>query len=398
MANQRNKPASLKPVQVLAGSFLGLIILGTVVLLLPECHAPGSHITFLDSLFTATSAVCVTGLITVDTSSQWTRLGQVAIMIMFQLGGIGIITFGAFFALLLGQKINFRQRELLKEQFGEDSVANILKIIPVVAGTTIIIEMIGAAILYPFIAANHPASDALFHSVFHAVSAFCNAGFSTYSDSLMGYSSNIGLNATICILIVLGGLGFPVITELLNFRERRRRLSLHTRMVLWASGFLIVAGTALIFTFEYNGSAGFRSLPFNEMLLGSLFQSITTRTAGFNTLDIGSMAPASIILMGVLMFIGGSPSGTAGGIKTTTVLTSIASIRAVLRGEMDVIIFDRRIKWDTVRRANGLVVLSAGTFIGMVLLMYLTGGGRMLDLWFETLSALGTVGLSTGIT
>lgn len=401
MEQQNKTKSSLTPVQILGGSFLGLILLGTILLMLPECHAYGQNVSFLDALFTSTSAVCVTGLTVVDTSTAWSRLGQVVILIMVQLGGIGIVTFGALFALLLGQKINFRQRELLKEVYGKATVVNIFHLIPVVAVTTLVIELVGAIFLLPVFLQDYSMLDSIWHSVFHAVSAFCNAGFSTFSNSLEGYTGKYWLNAVICSLIIVGGIGFPVLAELYNLRHQRKRLSLHSRVVLWSSAVLIAAGALLFMMVETFNNPEFNQLSIHSRILGSLFQSITARTAGFNTIPINTIAPASLFALQFLMIIGGSPSGTAGGIKTTTFVASIAAVKSVLAGRADTILFDRRLKGETVRRAMVLLLLAVLTVGVGFFLMILTSGStahNYLNLGFETVSAFGTVGLSTGIT
>lgn len=398
MSDPAAQSRSLSPVQILVGSFLVMILIGTVVLLIPDCHAQGSSITFLDCLFTATSAVCVTGLIVVDTATEWSRLGQVIILILLQLGGIGIVTFGALFALLLGQKISFRQRALLKEQYGQSATVNIFRIIPVVAGTILIIEALGAILLYPSFVRVFGPGEAAWHSIFHAVSAFCNAGFSTFSDSLEGFQGHMIVNVVIAVLIVLGGLGFPVIAELLERREKRKRLSLHSRVVLWSSGVLIAVGAIVFYFIQAGLDPDFRTLPVQNQLLSSIFQSITARTAGFNTVDIGQLAPANLIVIMLLMFIGGSPSGTAGGIKTTTFVASLAAVRAVLMGRAEPVLLDKRLVSDVTRRAMVLIVLAFGVIFIASILIALTGGGDFMELMFETVSAFGTVGLSTGIT
>jgi len=406
MPHTATRTSAFRPVQVLVGSFLGMILLGTAVLMLPECHAPGHSIGLLDALFTSTSAVCVTGLIVVDTATAWTRVGQSVILILLQLGGIGIVTFGALFALLLGQKISWRQRALLKEQYGQATVANILNIIPIVAGVTLVIELLGAICLLPVFIPEYGTAEGIWHSVFQAVSAFCNAGFSTFSDSLERYTGNYWINGIICILIIIGGLGFPVIAEFMERRGRRKRLSLHSRVVLWSSSVLIILGALILFVIQTGYDPDFNEMPMHSRILASLFQSITARTAGFNTIRIGAIAPASLMVLQFLMIIGGSPSGTAGGIKTTTFVASLAAIRSVLKGETDAKIMDRRLISDVARRALVLVVLALMTIGGALLVLILTGWDIVtesgidyfLQLSFEAVSAFGTVGLSTGIT
>ncbi|MCK4720650.1 Trk family potassium uptake protein [bacterium] len=402
----QQQPSTFTPVRILVGSFLAMILVGTGLLMLPVSNADGSGIGFLDALFTSTSAVCVTGLIVVDTATEWSRFGQTVILVLLQFGGIGIISFGALFALMLGQKITFRQRQLISEQYGRGSTVNVLTIIPIVAATTLIIEILGAALLLPVFVPEYGVNEGIWHSVFHAISAFCNAGFSSFSDSLRNYTGNTWLNFIICALIVVGGLGFPVIAELTSRKYSRKRMSLHSRVVLWSSGVLIVIGAIVFFTIETGYDAGFRDLPLHSKFLSSIFQSITARTAGFNTLEIGALAPATIFGLQFLMVIGGSPSGTAGGIKTTTFVASIAAVRSVLTGRSDTQLFDRRLRRETARRALVLTAL-AGLIIAVgMLFMLLTDTSHaepghqsnFLALGFETVSAFGTVGLTTGIT
>ncbi len=398
MIGQPKRTSAFRPVQILIGSFLVMILIGTGLLMLPECHSYGRDIGFLDALFTSTSSVCVTGLIVVDTATAWSRTGQVVILILLQLGGIGIVTFGALFALMLGQKISFRQRQLLKEQYGQATVVNIFSIIPIVAGTTLVIELLGAIFLLPVFVPQYGTAEGIWHAVFQSVSAFCNAGFCTFSNSLQDYTGNFWLNLVICSLIILGGLGFPVIAELLERKNKRRRLSLHARVVLWSSGVLILIGTVIFFFIEMGYNPDFSDMPFGSRILGSFFQSITARTAGFNTVPIGRIAPGSLLALQMLMIIGGSPSGTAGGIKTTTFVAGLAAIRSVLKGTADTNILDRRLARGTVKRALVLILLAMLTIGLGIFTMFLTGGGDMMKLCFETVSAFGTVGLSTGIT
>ncbi len=399
MAHTSTRTSAFRPVQILVGSFLSMILIGFGLLMLPECHAAGQTITPLDSFFTATSAVCVTGLITVDTATAWSRTGQIVILILLQLGGIGIVTFGALFALLLGQKISFRQRALLKEQYGQTTVVNILSLIPIVAGTTIVIELLGAAFLLPAFVPQYGTLDGIWHAIFQAVSAFCNAGFSTFPDSLEPYKGALSVNVAIGLLIILGGLGFPVIAELLELRHaRKKRLTLHTRVVLWTSGILIVVGAIVLYLVEASQNPDFSELPVKSRFITSIFQSITARTAGFSTLRISAMAPASLIALQLLMIIGGSPSGTAGGIKTTTFVAGLAAIKSVLTGQADTKILDRRLERGTVKRSLVLLLIAGLVIMSGIFFMMLTGGGNFLEIGFETVSAFGTVGLSTGIT
>ncbi|MCX6647716.1 MAG: TrkH family potassium uptake protein [bacterium] len=402
MKSKKLQQSIFTPVRVLGGSFLGLIIIGTMFLMLPQSQAEGVDTGVLDALFTATSAVCVTGLVVVDTATAWTRFGQVVILLLIQFGGIGIISFGALFAIMLGHKITFQQRQIIKEQFGQTAIVNVLTIAPIVAGSTLIIELLGAALLLPVFTPKYGISEGIWHSIFHSVAAFCNAGFSTISNNLVDYAGNPLLNLVICALIVLGGLGFPVIGELISRKDKRKRLSLHSRVVLWTTANLIIFGAIILYMIEGGFDPAFRALPFQSRVLASLFQSVTARTAGFNTVDIGALAPASIFVIQLLMFIGGSPSGTAGGIKTTTFAACIATVRAVFTGHSDVRLFDRRLEMGTARRS---LVLFAGASllitIAILFMLFAEDPGQkkdFLSIGFEVFSAFGTVGLSTGIT
>jgi len=401
MDKKKLNTSPFRPVQILVGSFLIMIIVGTILLMLPWSQTSGAHHSFLDCLFTATSGVCVTGLVVLDTASDWSRAGQIIILVLFQFGGIGVVSFGALFALILGQKINFRQRQLIKEQYGQTAEINLLRLIPIVAATTLGIELTGAALLAPRFMKDFGTSEGIWHSVFHSVSAFCNAGFSTFANSLENYTGDLWVNAVICFLIIIGGLGFPVLAELLERKQHRKRLSLHARVVLWSSGVLIAVGAILIFAVESGYNPEFGEMGFGSRVLASIFQSITARTAGFNTVPISHMAPASLLAMQILMVIGGSPSGTAGGIKTTTIVSGIAAIRAVLFGRAETRLMDRRLSSTTTRKALVLILLAALVISIGTFLMLLTSGSsdvNLLKLGFETVSAFGTVGLTTGIT
>jgi trk system potassium uptake protein TrkH len=281
-------------------------------------------------------------------------------------------------------------------------MVNVLTIIPVVALTTIFIELLGAAFMMPVFTPKYGLQEGTWHAIFHSVAAFCNAGFSTFSDNLMQYTGNPWLNFIICALIVLGGIGFPVIGELTSRKASRKRLSLHSRVVLWTTALLIIFGALIFYLIEGVYDAGFRDLPVASRVLSSIFQSVTARTAGFNTLDIGTLAPASIFILQLLMIIGGSPSGTAGGIKTTTFAACLAGVRAVLTGSSDTKMFDRRLSYGTSRRALVLFAVAALVLSVGVLFMLLTARpgltDDLLDVGFEAVSAFGTVGLSTGIT
>jgi trk system potassium uptake protein len=391
----------LTPVQSLVLGFAILIFTGSALLMLPESRTGVAPVYYIDALFTSTSAVCVTGLTSVDTATIWTRLGQVVILLLIQFGGIGIIAFGALFALVLGQKFTFRQRALLREQYGELSTVNVASFFSVVRAVvlvTVTLELVAAILLWPMFAPRVGTSEAAFFAIFHSISAFCNAGFSTFTENLEGYQGHWGVNIIICALIVLGGLGFPVHAELLDRMRTRKKISLHTKTVLWMTSILIVGGMLFLFIFENLTHGEFQSLPVQNKFLVCLFQSVTARTAGFDTIPMSYLGPASLVLINVLMFIGGSPAGTAGGVKTTTFATAIVACRSILIGKSDITLFDRRLSVNTVRRAVVLILLALLLLTVALMILLLSGPGETLQLTFEAVSAFGTVGLSTGIT
>ena len=391
------------PIQVIAVSFVGLIAAGTVLLSLPVAHA-GSRVGVVDALFTATSAVCVTGLAVVDTGSAYSGFGQVVVLVLFQLGGLGLLTFGTFLALATGRQLGYGERIRMQHQLSASNVGGVVSLATTIARVVVTSELIGALLLYSRFSAEEGVGRGAWFAVFHSVSAFNNAGFSLYPDSLGRYVQDPVVSVTVMILIVVGGLGFVVITNLGDVAAARRagkrvRASLHTKVVLAVTAFLIAAGTALVLLVESNNDETLRPLSAPGRVLAALFQSVTSRTAGFNSIDIGSMTTAGLLLTMLLMFIGGNPGSTAGGIKTTTFFVIVASIWSVVRGRPDSVVLGRRLGADTVVRA-GAVGASAVLLIGAAatLLAVFEPDVALEDLLFETVSALGTVGLSTGIT
>ena len=401
-------PAFLaRPQAVLILSFAGVILAGAVLLSLPFCQA--RPVAFLDGLFTSVSAVCVTGLITKDTGGDFSLAGQWVILGLIQLGGLGIMTFSAFLGSLLGRRLSLRNHYVLQEVFlPEQSSGKFGKILVFIVAVTAVVEFLGALLLWIRLGATEAA---LFPALFHSVSAFCNAGFSLWSDSLVRFRGDPAVNGIVIGLIVTGGLGHIVLFEVTRrvFHHRKKDLpvlfSLHTRLVFWTTMALILLGGVLFYLFE-SGNA-LEGLPAGEKALSSLFQSVTTRTAGFNTLDIGSLTTPALLLFVVFMLIGGSPGSTAGGMKTTTFVVFFASLRSWLRGDENITILKREIPQEAGKRAviiasSVFLLLAAGTLV-----LSLTEGGsvpfaregsRLTADLFEAASALGTVGLSTGIT
>jgi len=394
----------LSPPTLLLGSYALAILLGGLLLKLPL--AEGSKpVSLIDAIFTATSALCVTGLTVVDTSTAWSMTGQILIMGLIQVGGLGIITFSTFFALILGRRIGVSQLDLVRDTLSPVRVVGIFTLVKRVFFYTILFEALGASILFFRWLDEFGLRMAAFHALFHAVAAFCNAGFSTFSRNLMDYVGDPAVNLVIMGLIVTGGIGFLVIIDLEQWLRRRKRLALHSKLVLLVTAFLILTGALLFYILEINN--GLKNLPFRTRLLAALFQSVTPRTAGFNTLDYGLLTGPTLFMTMLLMVVGGSPSSTAGGIKTTTVGVLAALAWAKYRGWERVNIFRRTLPDENVNQAISVLVISTVTLIVLSFLLLITEGGLrplthlpvdFLQIAFEATSAFGTVGLSTGIT
>lgn len=397
---RRARGGPLTPAQVLAMSFLGLIGVGTVLLSLPVSQAQ-ERIGLLDALFTATSAVCVTGLIVVDTGTAWSPFGQVVILLLFQLGGLGVLTFGTVLAAATGRRLGLGHRLRLQEQVRALDLGSLGRLVRAITLIVVGAETVGAILLYVRMAAVEGPGPGAWHAVFHSVSAFNNAGFSLYPDSLTRYAGDAVVSLTVMALIVLGGLGFIVIVNL-GARIRgpgRVRLTLHTRMALAMTAFLVFSAMAVILVFEWNNPATIGAMSLPDRLLATSFQAITPRTAGFNTLDYSAMVPATLVFTMLLMFIGGNPGSTAGGIKTVTFHVLVLGVWSVVRGRPEATVFGRRIDQRTVQRASAIV--TGAVLVGGAALTVLTlvePDKSFLALTFEAASALGTVGLSLGVT
>ncbi|MCX8123777.1 MAG: TrkH family potassium uptake protein [Spirochaetes bacterium] len=392
----------LSPIDKVLLSFIVLIFAGAFLLCLPICT--NKTITFIDALFTSTSAVCVTGLVVLDTAKDFTFIGQVVIILLIQLGGLGIMTFSVALLSLMGGSVSIKWRFTLQNMYSEVSKLPIRNILGRIVIYTFTIESIVAIILFTQFIKTFPLPDAVWHSVFHSISAFCNAGFSTFSNNLMDYNSNSIVVISIAVDIILGGIGFLVMSELftsrsLNINKMWKTLTLHTRIVLFTTVLLIAGGMVLFFVLEFNGIL--QNMSFKEKLLASFFQSVTARTAGFNTVDIGGLREATCLVLIFLMFIGGSPGSIAGGVKTSTFAILWLFLTSRLKGLRQIIVWERALAFDNVERAITLVVVSGlfiffATFILVALPTLPTG--EFLQSFFEVTSAFGTVGLSMGIT
>jgi trk system potassium uptake protein TrkH len=411
------------PTRVLVASFVVLIATGAILLILPKATPGRASLPAVDAFFTSTSAACVTGLVVRDTGSDFTLMGQLVILTLIQLGGLGIVIFGAVLALLLGQALSVRESAALQDLLSEGTLGRINKMIVFVFVATALIEFAGAAALLHMwnnVPGRTPGIERQwYYSIFHAISAFCNAGFSLFDDSLVRYHRCWGVYAVICPLIVLGGLGFGVLYDLgavvwarfcwtcrhclrrhgSLFVRAPRRMWLQTKVVLFVTAALILGGMLLLFVFERLTGQGANAHSFG--MLDALFQSITARTAGFNTVDIGALSDAGKFILILLMLIGGSPVGTAGGIKTVTVAVVVMAVIATLRRRDDVEIFRRSVRVMIVRRAITVTVLFLIVLFSATLILCVTEASNhftMMQIFFEVASGLGTVGLSTGIT
>lgn len=380
-------------------SFATAILVGSILLAPPISSSQGVWTSYVDALFTATSAVCVTGLIVVDTGTHYSHFGQAVILALIQLGGLGIMTYGVFLGLAIGKGAGLKEAQVVRDSFGiySGTLAGLLLRIVLV---TLAIEGVGALILFWHWNGNVSSTkQALWLSVFHAVSAFCNAGFSTLSANLMDYRSDVVVNFVIMSLIVVGGLGFVVLMELPRLflkSTSAHKLSFHSRTVLQMTGLLIVTGMTLIYLLEARGVLC--GLGGGDGLIAALFQSVTARTAGFNTIDIGALGPTTLMVIIFLMFIGASPGSTGGGIKTTTAAIFVADFISYLRGRTAELM-GRSISQDVVEKTYLILTVCLCTVIAAVFALTITDPREdFLKLLFEAVSAFGTVGLSTGIT
>ena len=411
------------PTRILIASFLVLIVSGSLLLMLPRSAAT-ENIGFVDALFTATTATCVTGLAVKDIGRDFSLMGQVIILSLIQLGGLGIVIFGAVFALLLGQALSLRESVAMQDLLSENTLSRISNMIVFVFAGTVFIEAVGAVSVFGMWddvpGKVTSIQQQWFCSIFHSISAFCNAGLGLFSDSLVSYNRCWGVYVVICPLIVLGGLGFGVLYDLINvavdrgfrfFRkllykrhqiltETPKKMQLQSKIVLTVTVCLIVFGMLALLLFERYAQAPIRHGP-KLNWYGALFQSITARTAGFNTVDISALSASSKFVLILLMFVGGSPGGTAGGIKTVTLAVVLMTVAAVFRKRSEVEIFKRSIRPGIIGKAITIIMLFIAVLFGTTLLLSITERGNnftLIDVMFESASALGTVGLTTGIT
>ena len=392
----------ISPMQMIVLTFMAIILLGGLLLSLPISSRSGQWTSYLSSVFTATSATCVTGLTLFDTYTYWTGFGQAVILILIQVGGLGFMTIASLFFLLANRRIGLRQRVLMAQSLGIDQLSGIVKLVHHVLVRTAIVEGMGALILTIRFSLLVPFDRALWWGVFHSVSAFCNAGFDVVGavdvgGSLIPFVGDWVVNFTIIALITVGGLGFFVWEDVLSKRSFRKT-TVYTKMVLIISAILALGGGAVIALLEWNNPATLGNLPAAEKCLAALFQSVTSRTAGFYSIPQGTLRDATKTITDVLMFIGGSSGSTAGGVKTATMGVLVLAVIAAARGRSRVTVFHRTISAQQVSDAVAVTSMVFGLALSASLVLSATNGLPMIDCLFETISAIATVGLSTGIT
>ena len=392
----------MQPTQIMVIGFALVIFIGGILLNLPIATQSGEQIGLFDALFTATSAVCVTGLVVVDTATYWSGFGQLIIILLIQIGGLGFMTVTTMFALIAKKKIRLRERLLIQESLNQLDLSGLVKLTRYIIITTLIIEGIGAVLLSTVFIPQFGLGKGLWYSIFHAISAFCNAGFDLMGSvsgpfsSLTSYVNNFTVTMTISGLIMLGGLGFPVILDVMR-HKKISKLNLHSKVVLLTSAILIAIGMIFILLVESKNPETLGELSIKGKLLASFFQSVTTRTAGFNTIDLTIMHQSSIFVMIILMFIGASPASTGGGIKTTTLATLILTVKAFILEKQDIEVYNRRIESTTIRKALGIFFIGIVVVVGGTLIISLTDSQfTLVEAGFEVVSAFATVGLSIG--
>lgn len=398
---KRKMNLKMSHVQIIALGFFLIIMTGTILLMLPVSTKNGQGANFLEALFTATSASCVTGLVVQDTSTYWSSFGQAIILTMIQIGGLGFMTIATMFFMLLRRRVLLRGREILTESISVNQVGGIMRLAKKILIGTFLIEGVGALLLMIRLVPLY-GKQGVWMSVFHSVSAFCNGGFDLMGQHTGPYSSLTGfvddwlVNMVIMALIVIGGVGFVVWDDMLTHKWKIRRYHLHSKIVLFMTGLLIFGGAILFLLIERNATGA--GLSFGDQILAALFDSVTARTAGFNTVDTAALSDAGKLLTIALMFIGGSPGSTAGGVKTTTIMVLMLYSFSYMRKNRGTSVFGRSLEEDALRKASAVFFTNLMLALGVTIVISAIQSLPMLDLMFETFSAIGTVGMSTGLT
>ena len=398
----RSVKGSMTYTQIIALGYFSLILFGTLLLSLPAATRGGEGADFLTALFTATTSTCVTGLVVVDTATYWSVFGQIVILVMIQIGGLGFMTMGVVFAMLLKKKITLSVRGLVQESMNANQVGGMVKLVKNVFWGTVCIEGIGALLLAVRFVPQFGVLKGIYYSIFHSISAFCNAGIdlmgsvSGQYSSLVSYAADPLVTLVVSALIIVGGIGFLVWADIRKYGVKWKKYTLHTKIALSVTFALLAAGTVLFYFLEQDHTLADMSV--GEGILASFFDSVTARTAGFNTTDTAALSSSSKLLTILLMFVGGSPGSTAGGIKTVTMMVLFVYVWSNLRGSKSCNIFGRRLWDEDIKKASNVIIISLTMAMAAALAISSMQDIPMEDIMFEIFSAIGTVGMTTGIT
>lgn len=402
------KKSGLTGTQLIAVGFLTVILIGTLLLSLPCMNRKGQWTPFLDALFMSTTSVCVTGLSLVNIYEYWNFFGQLVILILIQIGGIGVVALAILFLMIMGKKVTLKNRLLIQESYNMNSLSGLVRLTRKILLGILIVEGCGAILSAFCFIPEYGLARGIWVSIFHAISAFCNAGMDVMGgDSLSAYVTNPWINIVTILLIVVGGIGFFVWWDVIGVVRKWRKtglrnclskLNLHSKIVLATTGILIFSGAFFIFMLEYHNGATLGPLSLGGKIQAALFQSVTTRTAGFSTISQAGLTESSALISSILMFIGGSPVGTAGGVKTATIAMIGACTMSVVKGEKETVVFHRTIPRSTVKKALAVFFISAAAMVFMVVLMSIAEAGSLTTILYEVVSALATVGLSRDFT
>ncbi|MDO4345137.1 MAG: potassium transporter TrkG [Eubacteriales bacterium] len=393
---------ALSPFRIISGSFALAILAGSLLLMLPAATRGPGGASFGEALFTATSAVCVTGLVVQNTATYWSSFGQFIIMLLIQIGGMGVVTISVLVTVISGKKISLKQRSTMQEAIAAPGVGGIVRLTDFIIKTTVIVELLGAAVMAPVFIREFGAGKGLWYGLFHSVSAFCNAGFdlmgvSTPYSSLTAFSAQPVINLTVMALIIIGGIGFLTWDDIRTHGLHLRRYRMQSKVILSMTCILIFLPAAFFGFYEF-GNPQWSGMSLGERFWGALFQAVTPRTAGFNTVDLGKMSEPGQVITAALMLIGGAPGSTAGGMKTTTVAVLAAALLSVFRRSQDAQMFGRRVAEGTIKYAAAILLVYLMLFLGGGLLISCVEKLPVLPCLFETASAIGTVGLTLGLT
>jgi len=404
MQYRKDRSFKFTPVRILALGFAAVILIGAILLTLPISAQDGKATSFIDSLFTSTSAVCVTGLVTLDTGTHWTYFGKTVIICLIQTGGLGFMAIATLFSLIIGKRITLKERLVMQEAMNSFSLQGLVKTSKYILTFTFLVEGTAALIMSTVFIPDYGWVKGIYYSIFHAISAFCIAGFDVLGvpgkefGSITAYADNPVIILVIGCLIIIGGLGFFVWQEI-YYTKNLKRLSLHSKLAITVTAMLVVGGAILFFLLENNNPGTIKNMSMKGKLLSSFFASVTPRTAGFNSISTTDMTTAGRFLTIILMFIGGSPGSTAGGIKTVTFGMLVMTVVSVIKGREDTEIFQRRIGKDTVYKGFAITVIALALVLTVTMILSITEVGKTFEaLLYETTSAFGTVGLTIGVT